>query len=415
MSSSAPDRPEHDATLPAPGRLPSGRNGVNWPPEPLADVVAARLDRYQKEFAMRLTGILSLVFGAIALAASAQAQVPAGYPADYKAIVDGAKKEGKVVVYSTTDAKLVTPLIKDFEAAFPGVKVEYTDLNSTEVYNRYISESAANAASADAVWSSSMDLQMKLAADGLAAVYKSPEASALPAWAHWKDTIYATTFEPIAIVYNKRLVPPEDVPKTHADLAKLLNTKGDKYQNKVTAYDPEKSGVGFMLANQDARLDPQFWELVKALGARSLKVQSSTGTMLERVSSGENLLGYNVLGSYALTRAKKDPSLGVAFTTDYNLVLSRLIFVSKNAKNPNAARLWLDYVLSKRGQTIAAEQAELYSVRTDMTGKDSGVGFSKGLGSAVKPIAVSEDLLQGLDQTKRLAFLKQWQTALARK
>jgi len=174
---------------------------------------------------MRLTGILSLVFGAMALAAGAQAQVPAGYPADYKAIVDGAKKEGKVVVYSTTDAKLVTPLIKDFEAAFPGVKVEYTDLNSTEVYNRYISESAAKAASADAVWSSSMDLQMKLAADGLAAVYKSPEAAALPAWAHWKDTIYATTFEPIAIVYNKRLVPPEDVPKTHADLAKLLNTK----------------------------------------------------------------------------------------------------------------------------------------------------------------------------------------------
>ena len=144
------------------------------------------------------------------------------------------------------------------------------------------------------------------------------------------------------------------MPKTHADLAKLLNTKADKYQNKVTAYDPEKSGVGFMLANQDAKLDPQFWDLVKALGARSLKVQSSTGTMLERVSSGENLIGYNVLGSYALTRAKKDPSMGVAFTTDYNLVLSRLIFVSKNAKNPNAGRLWLDYVLSKRGQTITA-------------------------------------------------------------
>ena len=123
---------------------------------------------------MRLTGILSLVF-CTALAASAQAQVPAGYPADYKTIVDGAKKEGKVVVYSTTDAKLVGALIKDFEAAFPGVKVEYTDLNSTEVYNRFISENAANAASADAVWSSSMDLQMKLAADGAAMVYKSPE------------------------------------------------------------------------------------------------------------------------------------------------------------------------------------------------------------------------------------------------
>src|SRR5690348_3019216 len=105
------------------------------------------------------------------LALNAAAQAPAGYPADYKNIVDAAKKEGKVVVYSTTDAKLVTPLVKDFEAEFPGVKVEYTDMNSTEVYNRFVSENAPNAASADAVWSSSMDLQMKLAADGLALPY----------------------------------------------------------------------------------------------------------------------------------------------------------------------------------------------------------------------------------------------------
>jgi iron(III) transport system substrate-binding protein len=360
--------------------------------------------------------LFSLLACAVVLGATAaQAQVPAGYPSDYKAIVDGAKKEGKVVVYSTTDSKLVTPLIKDFEAAFPGVKVEYTDLNSTEVYNRFISESAANATSADVVWSSSMDLQLKLAADGLAAVYKSPEIAALPPWAHYKDTVYATTFEPIAIVYNKRLVPAEDVPKTHADFAKLLTTKAEKYQKKVTTYDVEKSGVGFMLANQDVKLDPAYWDLVKAMGARGTNMQSSTGTMMERVSSGENLIGYNILGSYALTRAKKDPSIGVAFTTDYNLVLSRLAFVSKNAKNPNAGRLWLDFLLSKRGQTITAEQAELFSVRTDMTGKESGTAFAKELGSAVKPIPVNTELLAGLDQAKRLEFLKQWQTALGRK
>ena len=38
-----------------------------------------------------------------------------------------------------------------------------------------------------------------------------------------------------------------------------------------------------------------------------LTVQSSTGTMMERVSSGENLIGYNILGSYAEARAKNDP------------------------------------------------------------------------------------------------------------
>ncbi len=364
---------------------------------------------------MRFVKPLLLLASTAALVAIAQAQVPAGYPADYKAVVDGAKKEGKVVVYSTTDAKLVQPLIKDFEAAFPGIKVEYTDMNSTEVYNRFISENAANATSADAVWSSSMDLQMKLAADGLALPYKSPEIPALPAWAHWKDTVYATTFEPIAIVYNKRLVAADEVPKTHADFVKLLNTKADKFQKKVTTYDAEKSGVGFMLVNQDAKLNPQFWDLVKAMGARGVNMQSSTGTMMERISSGENLIGYNILGSYALTRAKKDPSIGIAFTTDYNLVLSRLAFVAKNAKNPNAGKVWVDYLLSKRGQTITAEQAELYSIRTDITGKDSGVAFAKELGSAVKPIPVSTDLLTGLDQTKRLEFLKRWQTTLGRK
>ena len=56
----------------------------------------------------------------------------------------------------------------------------------------------------------------------------------------------------------------------------------------------------------------------------SAVLESSTATMLERVSSGENLIGYNILGSYALTRAKKDSGIGVAFTTDSNLVLSRL-------------------------------------------------------------------------------------------
>ncbi|HUH92441.1 MAG TPA: ABC transporter substrate-binding protein [Casimicrobiaceae bacterium] len=363
---------------------------------------------------MRSATLVSTLLGCI-FAAAAQAQLPAGYPADYATVVDAAKKEGKVVVYSTTDAKLVQGLIKDFESEFPGVKVEYTDMNSTEVYNRFISENAANAASADAVWSSSMDLQLKLAADGLALAYKSPEAAALPDWARWKDTVYATTFEPIAIIYNKRLVAADEVPKTHADFTKLLNTKAEKFQKKVTTYDAEKSGVGFMLVNQDSKLDPAFWDLVKAMGARQVNLQSSTGTMMERVSSGENLIGYNILGSYALTRAKKDSSLGVAFTTDYNLVLSRLAFVAKNAKHPNAGKLFLDYLLSKRGQTVTAEQADLYSIRNDITGKDSGVAFAKEHGNAVKPIPVSEELLGGLEPAKRLEFLKHWQAALGRK
>ena len=62
----------------------------------------------------------------------------------------------------------VAPLVKDFNTLYPGITVEYNDMNSTELYNRFISETAAGGDTADALWSSAMDLQMKLAAGGYA-------------------------------------------------------------------------------------------------------------------------------------------------------------------------------------------------------------------------------------------------------
>ncbi len=359
-------------------------------------------------------GILAL---SLTLNASAQAPagLPANYPADYAKIVDGAKKEGKLVIYSATDSKAVEPLIKDFGVLYPGVKIEFNDMNSTEVYNRFISEAAAGGTTADVLWSSAMDLQFKLVSEGYAAAYKSPEAAAIPAWANYKDNAYGTTFEPLAIVYNKRLVSADEVPATHADLMKLLSTKADKFRNKVTTYDIEKSGVGFSFITEDAQANPQFWELAKTFGDVGIRVQSSTGTMLERISSGENLIGYNVIGSYAQARAAKDPSIGVAFTKDYNLVLSRVVFINKSAKNMNAAKLWVDYLLSKRGQTIISNESQLYSLRADVSGHNTLSALTTQLGSALKPIPITPALLQYLDQTKRLAFLKQWKATAGKK
>src|SRR5689334_10163047 len=111
-----------------------------------------------------LLGLLALVAPPAAIADDA--------PRTDAATVAAAKKEGRVVVYSTTDSKVADPLLKDFAALYPEIKVEYNDLNSTEVYNRFISEAAAGGGSADLLWSSSMDLQVKLASDGYAAQYR---------------------------------------------------------------------------------------------------------------------------------------------------------------------------------------------------------------------------------------------------
>ena len=349
-----------------------------------------------------------------AISAGALAQVPAGYPADYQKIIDGAKKEGKLVIYGATDSKATQPLVKDFNALYPGITVEYNDMNSTEVYNRFISEAAAGGTTADVLWSSAMDLQVRLASDGYALTYKSAEAGKIPAWAMWNNQAYGTTFEPAAIVYNKRLVDAKEVPKTHADFMKLIAT--EKFRDKVTTYDIEKSGVGFMFMTQDSHELAAFPALENAFGAARLRVQSSTGTMLERISSGENLIGYNVMGSYALVRAKTDPSLGVVLPTDYTLILSRVQFINKSAKNMNAAKLWLDYMLSARGQTIIANDSKLFAIRPDVKGETTSAELIKTIGTdKVKPIPVHPVILQYLEQAKRMAFLKHWKETAGKK
>src|SRR6266852_9439151 len=347
-------------------------------------------------------GLLMIILGLGSV--NSFAQFPSGYPADYAQIAAAAAKEGKLVLYSVTDAVAAGPLVKDFQALHPEVQIEFTDINSTELYNRFI-RAAAGAGSADLLWSSAMDLQLRLVTDGYALAYQSPEAANLPAWAVWHNQAFGTTFAPEEIVYNKRLMPPEDVPKSHAELTGLLKNKLDKYRGKVASYDPERSGFGFMLATHDAEVSPSFWDLVRALGSSGTKLYTSTGVMLERISSGEHLLGYNMVGSYAQIRAKKDPAIGVIYPKDYTLVYSRILVIPKAAKHPNAAKLFVDYTLSKRGQEIMANQAQLYSIRPDVQGETTAANLTKMLGPSLKPIGVSADLLVYLDPAKRLAFL----------
>ncbi|MFL5275331.1 MAG: ABC transporter substrate-binding protein [Myxococcales bacterium] len=329
-------------------------------------------------------------------------------------VVSAAEKEGKLVVYSTTDSAIVSALIKDFGAAYPKIPLEYNDMNSTELYNRFLSEAAAGAGSADLLWSSAMDLQIKLANDGYALEYKSPEAAHLPSWAVWKDQAYGTTFEPIAFVYNKRLVKPEEVPKTHADFGKELKAHPDRWKGKLTAYDPERSGIGYLLITQDSKLDPNFWDTAKAYGSVSVKLYTSVGAMLERITSGEHLMGFDIFGSYATARQRKDPSLAIVYPKDYTLVMSRVAILPKAAKHPNAAKVFLDHLLSKRGQELVAKAA-LFSIRDDVQGEATAASLNKEMGQVLKPIPVGPEILESLDQKKRLEFLKKWQQAIGTK
>jgi iron(III) transport system substrate-binding protein len=334
--------------------------------------------------------------------------------AENSATVSGAQKEGKLVIYSSTDSASVEPLLQDFKSLYPFLQVEYNDLNTTEIYNRFAAETAAGSGTADLLWSSAMDLQLQLASKGNALTYASPEISGLPKWAVWQNQAFGTTFEPVSIAYNKRLLPADAVPQSHADMVRLPKEKPDLFKGKIATFDPEKSGVGFLMMTQDAKLFPQFWDLAKALGSSGAKVYTSTGAMLEKVSSGEHYLAYDIIGSYVLLRQKKDASMGLVLPKDYTLVFSRVAFISKGARNPNAAKLFFDYLISKRGQTVMSEKSLIYSIRSDVVGNVTAAGLTKELGKALKPIEVSTDILSGLQQNKRLEFMKEWRAALKR-
>ena len=164
-----------------------------------------------------------------------------------------------------------------------------------------------------------------------------------------------------------------------------------------------------MFITQDASTTRSSGTSARRFGAARLRVHSSsTGTMLERISSGENLLGYNVLGSYALVRAKKDPShrrRAARRTTRWCCRAS--MFIGKSAKNPNAAKLWTDYILSQRGQTHHRQRGRAVRDPHRRRGRDHAARLDQAArADDVKPIPVSTGpCCDYLDQTKRLDFL----------
>jgi len=224
----------------------------------------------------------------------------------------------------------------------------------------------------------------------------------------WKKEAYGITAEPVAIVYDKRQLAPADVPRTHADLARLLRERSDRFAGRVAAYDPERSSVGYLFITQDLLVTDRTWSLIGALGQAGARLVASTGEMLDGIVSGQLVLAYNVIGSYAADRARAAPELGVVLPADYTLVMSRVALIPRTAPHPSAARLFLDHLLSASGQRALAARA-IGPVRDDVPPGDAASAPPE----AARPIPLGLGLLAWLDQMKRARFLRDWHATVA--
>ena len=344
----------------------------------------------------------------------AQAVRPTRYPPHYPALVAAASREGEVVLHSTTDAAAAAALIADFNRVYPGISVRYREFTSTEIHDRLLAESGDGPERADVLWSSAMDLQVKLVNDGYAQRYASPEAQQLPPWAIWKDEAYGTTLEPVGFAYDRRRLAAHEVPRTRRDFVRLIESDPERFRGKVVTYDLENSGLGFLFATQDAKTSGLLWEVARALGAARTREVATSASMLQSLAAGESVLAYNVLGTYAQARMREDASIGFVHPQDYTLVGSRIAFISRRAAHPGAARLWLDHLLSGRGQSVLANRSGLFAVRSDVEPEPAAGSLRPGAGARPKPIVIGPSLMAYLDRSKRQDFLKQWKRALAR-
>ncbi|MFX5085017.1 substrate-binding domain-containing protein, partial [Acinetobacter baumannii] len=87
--------------------------------------------------------------------------------------------------------------------------------------------------------------------------------------------------------------------------------------------------------------------------------------LLDAIENDEMDLGYNILGSYALSRQAAGAKIGVVFPQDYVLVLARSVLIARRAPNPDLGRALVDWLLSPAGQQVASSHAALGSIMED--------------------------------------------------
>lgn len=329
------------------------------------------------------------------------------YPA-----LNGDKNAEVLVVYSSLDEPLAAPMIEGFQKAYPDIAVRYEDMLTTEIYERIIQETDAGLKTADFAFSSAMDLQVKLANDGYAQQSLLPMSASWPAWANWRNSAYALTFEPAVFVYHKPDFEDRDPPATRAEFVAYLKEQGEAVYGRIGTYDIERSGVGFLFMARDQEQFDDIWSVIQAMGAAGVKLYSTSQAIVERVADGRFVLGYNILGSYAADWASRHPDVGIVLPKDYTVVMSRIGLVPEAAASPELGRRYLQYFMSKEGQTILARQLQIPAVSPEVAGDNTALTLKEMHGSQLKPVPVSPGLMVYLDQVKRSRLISKWNKVL---
>lgn len=318
-----------------------------------------------------------------------------------------------LTIDTATDLAAFEPLIRDFQRIAPDVTIRYREFVTNALFESARRECLADQPTADLIITSSVDHLVVLANEGCALRHRSPETLGTPAWMRWRDEVFGFTFEPAVIVYNRALVRPDEVPHTRLDLIELMREKPDRFAGRIGGYDIAQSGIGYLFAAFDARNALLYGRLIEGFGRTRIVTRCCSSNLIDELASGQLLIGYNILGSYAYSAQKAGAPIGIVIPQDYVLALSRGTIIPSKARQPELARRFLDYMLSQRGQRVVQQEAFFFGLNGTVPDGVEAAPGGLNLGT-LRPIVIGPGLLPTQDRAKRERFLKEWHNAMKR-
>jgi iron(III) transport system substrate-binding protein len=303
--------------------------------------------------------------GAVALGLSSAQVLAAAPPATAvtPALIEAAKKEGKVVYYTSVDLPLAEKIAKAFEARYPGVAVRVERTGAERMFQRIGQEYGSRIHAVDVVNSSDAAHFIVWRREGILIPFV-PEDVAKHYPAEHKDTegLFASFRIGLSIIaYNTNLVKAEEAPKSFADLL------DPKWSGKMVKAHPGYSGT-IMTATFQLQRDLGWGYLEKLAQQKVMQLQSASDPP-KKLALGERAVQADG-NEYNIFQIKEGggPVEPVYATEGTPLVIGPNA-VFKNAPNPNAARLFQCFCFSAECQQLISDVGGQRSVHPQVREK----------------------------------------------
>ena len=281
-----------------------------------------------------------------------------------KRLLEGARKEGQVVIYSAMIVnQALRPLVDSFNKKYPGVRASYWRGDSEDIAAKLAAESRARNLGVDVVEGTGVG-ELVVEAN-LVQPFHTPEVSGVPKNLHDPRKFWVPTrLSYFSVAYNTRLIPPDKAPKTFEDLL------DPQWKGKISWRIGSSSGTPLFITNLRIA-----WGEEKAMAYfRKLADQKvvnfgsgSARTLVDRVIAGEYPIALNIFAHHPLISAAKGAPVNSQLM-DPVATTAATAAIPRGVRRPHAAMLLVDFIVSKEGQQILS-RADYFPVRPDVEPK----------------------------------------------